>query len=370
MNGFYWIYIIMFGFLLAYEITKDQNTKRLIYWGAFGFLLLMYVAQDKSVNRDLTEYMIQWDIIPNLSFVEMLQHKFEIGYVLLCRVLESTFLSPRVLLLVLGVITLFPFCWYYEKQTEDPMVALMAFLALGLYTHSLGIIRQLAAMAILTFAIPFIQKRRLVPFLLVVVAATAFHKVAFLFLPVYFLYGIPIKKWLFPVSAGISLCLCLFGPSLIQLCIRLFYPGYQTFPLVSNGGSTLLAMLWMVVCLSYWLLKDHLEQPNVKLSFLTVLLAAVIQPVCFVTYLWHRVVFVYFAMLVPLTCQLYQSLFRDPDNRLMAWLSVGSPKLHKKIRPWYGKTWFTVLSLTVLFGVLFVWFASDLEDVVYRMAPI
>ena len=67
------------------------------------------MAQDFSVSIDIAEYMRQWAIIPTLSFQEMLVHKFEIGYVLLCWVLERVFSSDRILLLVLSVLILVPF---------------------------------------------------------------------------------------------------------------------------------------------------------------------------------------------------------------------------------------------------------------------
>ena len=94
MNGFYWIYVVMIAFLLYYGHVKTQEQKRLTYYAACGFLILIFVAQDFSVSIDIAEYMRQWAIIPNLSFSEMLVHKFEIGYVLLCYFLERTFDRP------------------------------------------------------------------------------------------------------------------------------------------------------------------------------------------------------------------------------------------------------------------------------------
>ena len=100
MNGFYWIYLVMLAFLLGYEYSGTQEQKRLVYYGACGFLALIFVAQDFSVSIDIAEYMRQWAVIPTLSFREMLAHKFEIGYVLLCWALERVFSSDRVLLLL------------------------------------------------------------------------------------------------------------------------------------------------------------------------------------------------------------------------------------------------------------------------------
>lgn len=96
MNGFYWIYLGMLGFLLWYDRVREPSTKRLVYYGAGFFLILLFVAQDDSVSIDIAEYMRQYAIIPGLSFGQMLSHKFELGYVLLCWVLDRLFVPMYV----------------------------------------------------------------------------------------------------------------------------------------------------------------------------------------------------------------------------------------------------------------------------------
>ena len=157
MNGFYWIYLVMIGFLVGYSLAKTKEQRRSIYYASVVFLIIIFIAQDCSVSIDIAEYMRQYAIIPTLSFGQMLTHKFEIGFVLLCRLLEAAFESDRVLLVAMGVLILLPFGRYYERDTSQPMVALMAFVALGMYMHAIIFWRQLAAMAILTFAIPYIR---------------------------------------------------------------------------------------------------------------------------------------------------------------------------------------------------------------------
>ena len=79
MNGFYWIYLVMIGFLAGYFLAKTKEQRRLVYYGAVCFLIVIFIAQDFSVSTDIAEYMRQYAIIPTLSFDQMLTHKFEIG---------------------------------------------------------------------------------------------------------------------------------------------------------------------------------------------------------------------------------------------------------------------------------------------------
>lgn len=371
MNGFYWIYLVMLAFLLGYEFIRNSENKRLLYYGACGFLILIFVVQDCSVSMDITEYMRQYAIIPGLSFSEMLVHKFEIGYVLLSWFVERVFTSDRVLLLALSLLIMLPFCRSFEQETEHPMVALMAFLALGMYQHAIVFWRQLAAMAILTYSFRFIRERRFIPFLLVVLAAMSFHKVSVVFIPLYIVYNIPINKWLLLMCGICAAILGFFGPQIIKFGIAVIYPRYEKKELIAIGGYTLLALLWVVTLLSYWVFRDRMDDPHIRLPFLMILTAAMIQPICFAYFWWLRVVLFFRVALVPMTAQLYVALFRQKEgNPALALLERFTPGLHRGVLSIYDKKWFQIGTLLILFAVLYVWYLSELENAVYVMAPI
>lgn len=370
MNGFYWIYLGMLCFLAGYSLVKTKERRRSIYYASVVFLIIIFIAQDCSVSIDIAEYMRQYAIIPTLSFGQMLTHKFEIGFVLLCRLLEAAFESDRVLLVAMGVLILLPFGRYYERESSQPMVALMAFVALGMYMHAIIFWRQLAAMAILTFAIPYIRQRRILPFLLIMLAAMSFHKTAVVFLWIYLIYKIPIGKKLLIGCAGLAMVLGFFGNDIIDLGIALLYPKYALFPRLVIGGYTLLALLWVVTLLSYWVFRDRMDDPRIRIPFLMVLTAATIQPVCFAFYNWLRIVLYFRVALAAITAELFVELFENKENVLLTAINKVTPKLYGKIVKLYDSKWFSLSMQLVLFAVLFVWYVSELDGAVYRMAPI
>lgn len=370
MNGFYWIYFLMLGLTLWYHFLRSAEQKRLLYWGAVGFLLLLFVAQDFTVSVDTAEYMKQYEIISTLSFGQMLTHKFEIGYVLLCRVLNCFFESRRMLLLAMGLLILVPFARTFEEETEHPMVALMAFLALGMYQHALIYWRQLAAMAIMSRGYRFVRERKLWQFLAVVLLAMTFHKMSIVFALIYFLYALPVNKWLLLGGAAFAFVCGVFCKPIMSFILTYIYE-YHTMYHIADGGETLLVVLWIVVLLSYWLLKDRMEDGNIKLSFMMILAAAALQPVCFAFYNWLRVVLFFRIALVPMCAQLYAALFcKRENNRALVHLNRCTPKVHTALLSVYDKKEFQVLMQIVLFAVLFLWYISELDGAVYTMAPL
>ena len=368
MNGFYWIYIVMFGLMLWYHFTPGSEQKRLIYWGACGFLLLIFVVQDTSVSVDTAEYMRQYEIIPTLTFNQMLTHKFEIGFVLLCRILNALFEGRRVLLLCMSLLIMIPFARSFETDTEQPMVAMMAFLALGMYQHAIIFFRQLAAMAILTQGYRFITARKPWRFLATVLLAMSFQKFSVVFVLMYVLYAFPVNKWLLAAAAAVAVIGGVFCKPIMSFILTYVYE-YHPMYHITDGGYTLCIVLWIMVFLSYWLLRDRMDEPNIKLPFLMLLTAAALQPICFAFYNWLRIVLFFRIALVPLCAQLYAALFcRKENNPILMPLKRYTPGLHNRILPLYDTKWFQAVAQILLFAVLFVWYLSELEGSMYYMA--
>lgn len=369
MTGFYWIYIGMLALTLWHHFAGSKERKRMIYWGACGFLLLIFVAQDFSVSVDTAEYMKQYEIISTLSFWQMLTHKFEIGYVLLCRGLNALFASRRMLLLAMGLLILVPFAHSFEEETEHPMIALMAFLALGMYQHGLIYWRQLAAMAMMTRGYRFVRERKFWRFLGVVLLAMTFHKMSIVFVLIYFLYALPVSRWLLLGGVAIAIVGGVFCQPIMSFILTYVYQYHDMYH-ISDGGQNLLVALWIVVLLSYWLLKDQMEDGKVKLPFLMVLSAAALQPVCFAFYNWLRVVLFFRIALVPLCARLYETLFIRQENKALDLLCRYAPKTHARVLSVYDKKGFQAAMQLILFGVLFAWYLTELDGAVYVMAPL
>lgn len=113
---------------------------------------------------------------------------------------------------------------------------------------------------------------------------------------------------------------------------------YHTMYQIADGGETLLVVLWIVMLLSYWLLKDRMEDGNIKLSFMMILAAAALQPVCFAFYNWLRAVLFFRIALVPMCAQLYVALFcKRENNRALVLLNRCTPKVRTALLSAYDK---------------------------------
>lgn len=370
MNGFYWIYLVMFAFLLAYHFVDSKETKVRLYYAACGFLILMFAIQDYSVSGDNDEYILQYGIIRDLPVSEFLNHKFELGFVIINKFLANTFQSDRILFVVMSVLVLVPFFLWMEKECENPMLALMSFVAVGIYFHAVVLWRQLCAMGILCFSMQYARERKLGKFLLTVLAAMLFQKAAAVFIVVYIACWFPVNKWVMGAAVAGCVAMAVLGGPIMRFVNTYIY-SYEDYFFGLDGGFTMLAVLWIFTALVYYFMSHRLQEPKIKLLFMMMLIAAVLQPVCFTFSNWCRIVLFFRLAMVMLIPELYAALFLSRENnKLLAILQKRMPKIYRFVDKHFEKKWFRGLVQAAMFTVLFAWYVSELDGAYYILAPV
>lgn len=375
MNGFYWIYLLMLLLTLWWTLTENKASRNKIYYLAWALLMIFYVAQDISVSVDLPTYRDVYGRFAARPWSNVLpsDETFEAGFVILNRLLSQFFVSDRVMLLAAALVILVPYCLYAERETEAPMLAMMCFLALGIYMHALIYIRQFMAMGIMTFAYRYVRERKPLPFFLLLAAAMLFHKSALLLGILYFAYLLPVDRRLILAAAVCAVLLAFLGRPILIFVVSFLYPVYLEHPelLAAEGGVTMLVVLWIFVGLCWLLLGEKLKEPRLKLPFLMLLIAAVLQPVALAFYNWSRVVVYFRVSLILLVPELYRAVMSPgEDNRLLALAAVHAPRVHRAFLKVCENRWFHAAVQVLMFAVLFFWYRDELDVAVYTMAPI
>lgn len=355
MNGFYLVFIVLCILWIAHTLTHSEKNKPLLFMAAGTVLVVFFCTQSGEVGADTKQYVSRYTWIANeASFFELLSFGWEQGYVLLNKLLSLLSREPRMLLVGMSFLILFPFFRWFHAESSVPMLSLICFVALGFWDMSMYIYRQWCAMALLTFSYRYIRKRQFKLFLILVVVAMFFHRTAAVALPLYFLYGLKLDKRLLMIAAGLSVLLGISGkPILAVLNLFARIPEEGNF----NGGINMLLVLWAIVLLTYWLEKDNLRKPQVRLPFVMVLTAAVIQPVAFTFSIWARIVQYYNIALVMLIPVLYQSVCcRSKNNKVLMLVGQVSPSAAKKLASVYHTKGFRLVTQILVCLVLLVWY--------------
>ena len=110
-----------------------------------------------------------------------------IGYSIFTHLCWELGLSYRMLLFVVNIILTAIVFWFLKRYSPLPWLGAYLYLTLQFFAHSMNLFRQSIAATICLLAFPFLKKRKLIFFVLVVLLASAFHISALFLLPFYWI---------------------------------------------------------------------------------------------------------------------------------------------------------------------------------------
>jgi|GEM_PF-5420198 len=117
-------------------------------------------------------------------------------------------------------------CRAVWRQCANPWVGMFVLLGLGFWGYSLCFTRQALAAAILLQALPFLRRRRLVPFLALVLLAASFHFSALLMVPLCLLGWLPCSWKSLAVYGGLTGLFLIFSWPILNFATQYVFSGY------------------------------------------------------------------------------------------------------------------------------------------------
>lgn len=287
-------YFLTYVFLCVLAIISPRvsRVRRAgLYFFGCAVLIFLICFRDISVGADTENYCRNFEWFAGSSWKQAFQIvTWEPGFVIVSKLIGYLSSDWRVFVIITGLIALLPLFKFLWKHSGNPCAGLVIYFVM-LFTMSEYLYRQWYAFLILLGTYRYIIERKPGRFLLVVMAATLFHRTALIFLPVYFLYPVKPKKLLLIVCICISAILYLFGGAIISLALKFARTSYE---LQYNGGESMLVFLWLCVLTLCFLDRKIIAKPWYRLQFWLLLISATLQPISMRLSLWSRIV-IYFS---------------------------------------------------------------------------
>ena len=177
--------------LLLYGIYSGAKSEKAKKWlfilGCMAVVLIVGLRSDRTGN-DTIGYVRNFLAINNVSWesIATAQPK-DTGYYMFVKLIR-TFTDSKVLfLLITATASLIGVFDLIKRNSKSPLLALFFYVTLGNFLFVLTGIRQAIAMSICMLAVRFIQSKKLIPFLLLILLAAQFHHSAYIFVVMYFL---------------------------------------------------------------------------------------------------------------------------------------------------------------------------------------
>lgn len=253
------------GLILSILIVRGislqfKNMDRIVFFVFSAVLVILFQGlRSFSVGTDLASYIPSYsEIGENVPFsFTAKHHNFEIGYILLNKLIYALGFSERGFLIIITIIIQAPiFCTMY-KYSESPLLSVFVYFAFGNFIITFSALRQAISMAICFSAYGFIKNRKPIGFCVLVVLACLFHKSALIFFLIYPLYYIKINEIAFPFTLlGIAACF-VFKNQILALAGKIYYGREITSQ--ETGAYTMFVMFLLLYVISNFLRSDDAD---------------------------------------------------------------------------------------------------------------
>lgn len=173
-----------------------QKSRRLFCLIAFIIFSLLLALRHPSMGIDLGYgtnhgYLVMFSYIKNMDWKQVFTSSvanYERGYIVFNKIIGIFFSDSQALLVISGFICIASISYQVYKNSKLPLLSFIIYLGLPSFLLNFSGLRQAIAISITIFAFSFIQKKKPIPFVLIVILASFFHSSALVFLLAYPLY--------------------------------------------------------------------------------------------------------------------------------------------------------------------------------------
>lgn len=217
-------YLICFGILFVLAVLNLQMHDKLssqLLSGIAALLLIGIAGLRYETGGDWDTYTNLYTYFPTFSRLighpaEFAELSVEEGFVLLCALVKSLGGTIQHLFFVVTTINITLITCALHKYTKYPVIALLCYYCILYFQLEMIYIRQATAVALCFFALQYIQPKKIVPYLIFILLACTFHRVAALMIPLYFVLNQKIPTWVYVAVVGAGATLMYTGIPWIQ----------------------------------------------------------------------------------------------------------------------------------------------------------
>ena len=217
-------YLICFGILCLLAVLNIQMHDKLssqILNGLAAIMLICIAGLRYETGGDWDTYTMLFNKFPTFSRLigrpaEFADIPVEEGFVLLSAFIKSLGGTVQHLFFVVTFINITLIACAAGKYTKYPVVALLCYYGILYFNLEMIYIRQATAVALCFYALQYIPSKRIFRYMVVILLACTFHRVAALMIPLYFLLNIKLPSWVYLAVVGVGAVVMLASIPWIQ----------------------------------------------------------------------------------------------------------------------------------------------------------
>lgn len=224
-----WLYIFLVILILALGIILENKNRKLYSILVCIIFTLIIGLRHYSIGVDTPVYVSIFNRIVSSGLENYRTTWIETGFLYFYSIIGMISKDYSIMLLIISFLTNFAICKYIEKYSNNMCVSFMLIILTRIFFSEMNIIRQYLSVAVVLLAIPLIEKKKFIKFLLYILVASLFHKSSWALFFVYFLYNINISNKVKIITIIISLMIYNFYYSFFIKITSLFGGTYMYY---------------------------------------------------------------------------------------------------------------------------------------------
>lgn len=257
------IWIILMR-LVIYSLSV-KNKRKIYTIAIFIPIFLLLAFKGLNVGTDTPVYVDMYKAF-NGNFESTLKiYKIETGFGVLLYFLNKISSNPQLLFIVEGIIVSFFYGAFFYKKASNLLLAILAYLAFGLFAFQLTGIRQSIAMALCILSFKCIEEKRIFKFLGIIIVSSLFHTSALFFIPAYFVGNIKCSSKSRNLILVIGLLVGLNLDRFLNLMGNIS-ERYTAYGIESTGNGWIFFLIVLLITIFMEFFKDKIIMKNQRLS--------------------------------------------------------------------------------------------------------
>lgn len=207
-----------------YIISTEKNTKIGLYFlAALSFLPLFLV----SAFRYGISFDYNYTYVPYYNRIANgYSAYYEPGFLFLNRFVNTVFHNVDWLFIITSFIFLL-FCYLaIYQQSNEIAFSIFLLVCSRMYFFSFGQIREYIVIAIFLYSLKFIERKKPIPYFVLICLAATIHKTAFVYIPIYFFVDRRIPRKAYITVAAIAPLLGFATKPIYLFFANRYYPNY------------------------------------------------------------------------------------------------------------------------------------------------
>lgn len=153
-------------------------------------LLFLFIGLRGHLYSDFINYFPFYESLPTISHLHsstMAQYLFEPGFVIYSSVIKSLGADYFTWVAIGTLIDLIVFRRFFQRYTDSTILPFLFFMAYNGLIIEFNLYRNAKAMDLFLLSIPYLERRRVMPYMLLNILGTTFHISSLIYIPLYFL---------------------------------------------------------------------------------------------------------------------------------------------------------------------------------------